>query len=134
MARALAVSADVIGATTGIAPELAAIDPNLVTTMLRVAAHFVPLNAYGNTASDAHAALTAHLLALSPAGVAILGTVGQIASESDGPSSRSFATAAMSDELLSSTSYGQIYMALRRLARVGRGLVVVDPTTDPWVV
>jgi hypothetical protein len=119
MAATLAVWADVIA----LAPELAPIvDVAVQTTWLRIASRFVPVSGYGIDTTDAHAALTAHLLSVSPAGEA-LGIVGRLASEADGPSSRSFALAAMSDELLSSTTYGQIYMALRRLARVGRGLI-----------
>lgn len=107
MAARLALSADVIA----IAPEFTT--STAIDTWLAIAAQIVSVAGWGTRTSDGHALLTAHFLASTPAeGGAAAGA--NVASESDGPASRSFFQAPATDELLSTTFYGRAYMALRR--------------------
>lgn len=127
MAQAHATLAQVIDATTGIAPELSTFPAAQGALWLEIAKEQIGLARWGTRASLGHMLLTAHLISASAQAAAAAigsGSSGPIASESVGPASRSYAVAAASDESLSTTSYGREYMALRRVI-MGRGSAVV---------
>ena len=120
MAQRAATAADVVA----FAPELVDVAPSTVfadaiAAWLPFALASVDLVAWGENASLAHALLTAHYVVTAPSGG---GYVGAIVSESDGPSSRSFERAAVTDGELATTRYGVAFLRLRRIAAVARGV------------
>lgn len=122
MAARPATYADVIGlfpALIDVAPSTTWAD--LLAVYLPIAQRQVWIGAYGENASDAAAALAAHLVMTDPAWVAASGGAA-VTSEADGPSSRSFATRPIESDL-DLTSAGSLYAMLKRTATVGRGLV-----------
>lgn len=112
----------------GIAPELGAVgevDPPVtdavIEVWLRVAQHWISLSRWGEQATDGHALLAAHLATVSPSGG---GPNAPLTGATVGPVSASYGGAPPADELLSTTTHGQAYQALRQLvASTGTGLV-----------
>ena len=131
MAKRAATRDDVcgpLGTPGGVAPELNAVTDAQLVTPLRVAGLLVSIRRWRELASDAHAYLTAHILAttpglgLDPGGGDLAEQAGPLTSEADGPSSRAFGqwsgdSLAANDALLSTTPYGRMFLQLRAAQR-----------------
>lgn len=130
MAQAYATLDEVINASTGIAPELSAFPAAQGAIWLDIAEQHVGIQRWQKRTSQGHMLLTAHLLTASvtAAGAGIgTGEAGPLTGDSVGPASRSFATAPVSDEALSTTVYGRQYLVLKRII-IGIGTAVVGNT------
>lgn len=118
MAQRYATAAEVTGAS-GVAPELAVLSADVVATWMSIAQAFVGLAEWADRASVGHALISAHLLSLTPeAAAAGVGSIdGILASEANGPASRSFAVPAPSadDAAFAGTRYGKLWAELRRI-------------------
>lgn len=102
-------------------PGHSAVDDDLVTTMLALAARRHTATAWGDLYPEAMVWFAAHRVERLPGSGASGGSaaeVGTITSQSDGDLSRSYAapvsTGSALDDELSSTRYGQFYLDLRR--------------------
>lgn len=92
-----------------LAPELATETDARLSRFIAHASAYVNASAWGAKADFARALFAAHLLTISKRG----GVGGDVTSESVGDLSRGYGSAS-SSTFLSSTSYGQQFMALRR--------------------
>jgi hypothetical protein len=122
MANRLATAAEVVALVPELAPLLADV-PDTFAAWLDAASLVVGAR-FARRRSQAHALLTAHMLA-STQDVATPGGGGAIASEALGPASVSYSTGSgPTDAELGSTRYGQAYLQLRAVVRgMGSGLV-----------
>lgn len=124
MAGRLATVAEI----RGLSPNLSSDDPGspYPTTMLEVysaiAARFIGIATWGEDSSYGHALLTAHLTASAVAGA--VGPAGPLTSETIGGESRGFASTPNDDEF-GSTSYGRMYLALRKVVTARAGTLIV---------
>lgn len=125
MAQRYATAAEVTG-PNGVAPALSVLDSALVATWMTIAQSFVGVTQWGDRASIGHALISAHLLSLTPeavaAGVGAISVDGYLTSEADGGASRSFAVPnpTAEDTAFLSTSYGKLWVELRRLVASSR--------------
>lgn len=95
---------------TDVAPELSTQSPERIELFIEYARLFLCEDKFGEKAKFAVILLTAHLLTLANRG----GQGGAVSSESVGDLSRSFATGDMSDGEYGQTSYGQMFLRLRK--------------------
>ena len=92
-------------------PQLTCVDETIRLAVLDMAAGMISVECFGEKYSTAQIYLTGHMLALTQAGVAANGPV---VSKTIGSISATYAISTPpSDPLLSSTSYGQLYLMLR---------------------
>lgn len=128
MAQRLATNAEIL-ATLGTTPSGVPPTDEQIATWSAIAAEVVAPQRFRQRTSRAHALLTAHLLAvapglgLGPGGDDLGDVLGPLASEADGPASRSFGAvvsgeaAQWDDAMLARTPYGQAFLLLRRAVR-----------------
>lgn len=124
MAKSLATKDDLFA----LVPQLKNLDPALgcqLDAYLTMAGLMISLRTWKGKASQAHALLTAHLLAMVPGNG--LKTGAPVKSVTVGPVSKSFAVTACADCELGGTAYGLQYLLLRRTIRrtplaIGTGL------------
>lgn len=107
MARALATREELIALSpsTFEGADVCALD-----VYLEIAGTMINLGVWGSKASHGHRLLAAHFYAVSLPG----GETGPLASVAVGPASKSFAVSASTDAELGSTTWGRMYLALRR--------------------
>lgn len=125
MAQRLATKAEVLA----VAPEFQSLDPPrlaLVDVLLEIAGTMISLRTWKAKASHGHALLTAHLVASHP-DVTSAAEGGPLASVTVGPVSKSYAVTASKDTELGTTTYGRMYLAMRKTLKrtplaIGRGL------------
>lgn len=99
-------------------PEFDSFDARDLQYWLAATRSEIGLDAYGETASDAHAMLAAHRLKRAHRSTGEAGSQGMVASESVGDVSVSYATPTADSEL-HTTVYGQRYLALSEGVFVG---------------
>lgn len=140
MAQRLATRAEIcgpLGTPGGVAPALNSATDAQVTTWSTVAAHVCYPARWRSLCSEGHALLTAHFLhlapglGLGPGGDDFGDVLGPLASEADGPASRSFGAVVaqatstdITEAMLGRTPYGQAFLQLREAVR-GFGSVSV---------
>lgn len=113
-------------------PAFATTDAALVTFWLGVAKIWIGLDAWGSKASEAHALLAAHYIAIDPTFTGTgAGGAGTVTSRKAGAVSETYSSAPPSDAELGSTPYGRTFTMLKRACRPGprairhTGLLVV---------
>lgn len=99
-------------------PEFDSFDARDLQYWLAATKAEIGLDAYGDTASDAHAMLAAHRLKRAPRSTGEAGAPGMVASESVGDVSVSYATPNAETDL-HTTIYGQRFLALSEGAFMG---------------
>lgn len=133
MPKRYATAEDLIGPDSGptdppagIAREFRDLDADIIDRWLVFARQWIGLQRWGARTSDAHALLTAHFLTIAVGPSDDGGAeIGPLSGDSLGPASRSFATAIdMTDEALSTSTYGRLFLAMRKVIR-GRGSGVI---------
>jgi len=140
MAQRLATRAEIcgpLGTPGGVAGVLNAATDADVTTWSTVAALVCEPRRWRGLCSEGHALLTAHFLAVTPGlglvagGGAWIEELGPVASEADGPASRSFGavvgvaqSADITDAMLGRSPWGLAFLQLRLAVR-GFGSVCV---------
>ena len=109
MAQRLATKAELLAFAPGLCGE----NREPAETLLEVAGSMISLECWGTKASNGHLLLAAHLLQLfAGAGGASAG--GPVASRTIGKISESYAVATQADAELATTTYGQLYLTLRK--------------------
>ena len=136
MAQAYATRSDVAGPAGtpgGVARELNGLPDTLFSHWLGLTQTMVSPTRFRDRTSYYHALLAAHAISIVVGEYRYGGSeAGPLMAEADGPASRSFATATptFGDAELSSTQYGRLAMALRKITR-GRGSGVVARSGIP---
>lgn len=129
MAQRYATREEIIGPSVGVgggvAPEYNALTDEQLAVWSDIAASMIGLGRWAERASQGHALLTAHLIASLGGADGSGGGIdpGLLASESDGPASRSYFHAQPSDAELATTRWGKAYTLLRRVVQ-GSGVFV----------
>ena len=112
------------------APEFIQASDDQIKIFLRRALNVCSVARFEDLMDDAHALATAHYMKMDPTLTESLniatGTVGEVASESHGPASVSYATSApesTGDAWLGGSTYGREFKVMRNRVR-GRGSAV----------
>lgn len=105
------------GSVKAIAPELAGVSDSKFSAFITHASMFVDEGVWRAKYDTGHTYMTAHLMTLSLGERDGVG--GPITSEAVGGVSASYGQSGPSEEELDSTSYGQVFVALRRTIATG---------------